>query len=125
VVWKGVEDFIRRENDEGRDALIEGVAVLPELVSQLEDVPHRVVFIGNQGTDHKENIKKSARENEHDWMRNVSDLYIGAFAVFVQQMSAYIEQEAKKYRFEYIEMDNKQFSDVTEVVMQSLGFSVR
>jgi 2-phosphoglycerate kinase len=49
VVWKAVEAFIRRENDEGRDALIEGVAVLPELMSQLEDIPHRVVFIGNQG----------------------------------------------------------------------------
>ena len=49
VVWKAVEAFIRRENDEGRDALIEGVAVLPELISQLEDIPHRVVFVGNQG----------------------------------------------------------------------------
>jgi 2-phosphoglycerate kinase len=46
VVWNAVEAFIRREHDEGRDVLIEGVAVLPELMSQLEDIPHRVVFIG-------------------------------------------------------------------------------
>ena len=46
VVWKAVKAFIRRENNEGRDVLIEGVAVLPELMSQLEDIPHRVVFIG-------------------------------------------------------------------------------
>ncbi len=125
VVWKAVEAFIRRENDEGRDVLIEGVAVLPELMSQLEDIPHRVVFIGNQGENHKENIKKSAEENEYDWMRDVSDQYLSAFAMFVKRMSTYIEQEAKKYGFEYIEMDKKPFGDVTEEVMKSLGLSAR
>jgi 2-phosphoglycerate kinase len=123
VVWKAVEAFIRRENDEGRDLLIEGVAILPELMSQLEDIPHRVVFIGNQGKNHKENIKKSAEENEYDWMRDVSDQYIGTFAMFVKQMSFYIEQEAKKYGFKYIEMDKELFGDVTEEVMTSLGVS--
>jgi len=121
VVWKAVDAFIRSENDEGRDALIEGVAVLPELMSQLEDIPHQVVFIGNQGENHKENIKKSAEENEHDWMRDVSDPYMSAFAMFVRRMSAYIEQEAKKYGFEYIEMDKESFGNVTEKVMKSLG----
>ena len=123
VVWKAVDAFIRRENDEGRDALIEGVAVLPELVSRLDNFPHRVVFIGNQGENHKENIKKSAEVNERDWMRDVSDQYISAFAMFVKRMSAYIEQEAKKYGFEYIEMNNELFENVTEKVMKSLGLS--
>ncbi len=123
VVWNAVEAFIRRENDEGRDILIEGVAILPELMSQLEDIPHRVVFIGNQGEHHKENIKKSAEENEYDWMRDVSDQYIGAFAMFVKRMSGYIEQETKKYGFKYIEMDKELFGDVVEDVMKSLGLS--
>ena len=123
VVWKAVEAFIRRENDECRDVLIEGVAILPELMSQLEDIPHRVVFIGNQGEHLKENIKKSAEENEYDWMRDVSDQYIGAFAFFVKRMSGYIEQEAKKNGFKYIEMDKAQFGDITEGVMKSLGLN--
>ena len=41
VVWKAVDAFIRRENDEGRDARIEGDAGLPELMSRLENIPHR------------------------------------------------------------------------------------
>jgi len=125
VVWKAVDAFVRREKDEGRDALIEGVAVLPELVSQLEHVPHRVVFIGNQGVNHAENIKKFAKENENDWMRDVSDQYIDAFAIFVERMSAYIEQEAKKFGFEYIEMDKELLGDVTEEVVRSLGLRAR
>jgi 2-phosphoglycerate kinase len=125
VVWRAIEALIRREIDEGRDALIEGVAVLPELMNQIEDIPHRVVFIGNQGDDHKENIKKFTQENEHDWMRSVSDAYIDAFAVFVKRMSIYIEQEAKKYGFEYIEMDKELFGDVTKEVIKTLGLSAR
>jgi len=125
VVWKAVETFIRREEEEGRDALIEGVAVLPELVNQLEDIPHRVVFIGNQGNKQKENIKKYAEENEHDWMRGVSDQYVCAFAMFVERMSAFIEQETKKYGFEYIEMDEELFWDVTEKIVKSLGLRAR
>ena len=120
-VWKAVDAFIRRENEEGRDALIEGVAILPELVCRLENIPHRVVFIGNQGENHKENIKKSVAVNEGDWMRDVSDQYISAFAMFVKQMSAYIEQEAEKYGFEYIEMYKEPFENVTEKVVKSLG----
>jgi 2-phosphoglycerate kinase len=125
VVWKAVEAFIRRENDESRDILIEGVAILPEFMSQLKDIPHRVVFIGNQGANHIENIKKSVEENDYDWMRGVSDQYIDAFAMFVNRMSGYIEQETKKYGFKYIEMDKELFSDVTEDVMKSLGLSAR
>ena len=32
AVWKAVKPFILRERDEGRDVVVEGVAVLPELV---------------------------------------------------------------------------------------------
>jgi 2-phosphoglycerate kinase len=125
VVWQAVVAFSGRENEEGRDVLIEGVGVLPELVSRLEDIPHRVVFIGNQGENHEENIKKSAEDNENDWMRGRSDQYMRIFALFVKRMSVYIEQEANKYGFEYIEMDNKPFDCVADEVVRSLGVSVR
>ena len=122
AVWKAVNPFILRESEEGRDVVLEGVAILPELVSQLENVDYRAVFVGNQGNEHKENIKKSAKQNEHDWMRCSSDEYIDAFATFVVQMSSYIEKEAHKYGFEYIEMDKRPFNDaVSEVVDSLLG----
>jgi 2-phosphoglycerate kinase len=120
VVWQAAQAFIGRENDEGRDALIEGVAVLPEWVRRLENIPHRAVFIGNQGKSHKENIRKSGEENETDWMRHASDRYIDAFALFVNRMSLYIEQEANRYGFEYIEMDKVPFENASTMVMTSL-----
>ena len=105
--------------------LIEGVAVLPELVSPLENIPHRVVFLGNQSEHHHTNIKQSIREHAHDWMQNVSDEYINAFAVFVRRMSAYVEQEATTYGFTYIAMEKMHFGNVTDMVMTSLGLSAK
>lgn len=100
--------------------VVEGVAILPELVSQLENVAFRVVFIGNQGNEHKENIKRSAQEIDHDWMQDASEEYIEAFAIFVIEMSRYIEREAHNYGFDYIEMSSRPFDDAVCQVVDSL-----
>lgn len=42
---------------------------------------------------------------------STSDEYTDAFAVFVVAMSDYIETEAHRYGFEYVEMDKEPFSD--------------
>lgn len=120
AVWRAVKPFVLREQDEGRDLVAEGVAVLPELVAQLEGVGYRVVFVGNKGHKQQENIKRSAKENGHDWMRHASDEYIDAFAAFVVAMSSYIEKEAHRYGFEYVEMDRKPFNDAAAEVMALL-----
>ena len=125
AVWKAVKPFILKEKEECRDVLIEGVAVLPELVSQIKNIDHRVVFIGNQGNEHKDNIKNSAKENEHDWMRYASDEYMDAFATFVGRMSGYIEKEAHKYGFKYVEMAKRPFQDVAGAIEELLGLKAR
>lgn len=116
AVWRAVVPFVLREQEEGRSLVVEGVAVLPELVAQLEGVDSRAVFLGNRGLAHKENIKRSAIECEHDWMRHASDEYIDAFAAFVAQMSSYIEKEARTYGFDYVEMDGRPFNDAVAEV---------
>ena len=120
AVWKAVVPFVQRERDEGRDVVVEGLAILPELVNQLENVDFRVVFIGNQGNEHKGNIKRSAQEIGHDWMQDASDKYVEAFAVFVMAMSRYIEREAHIYGFNYIEISSRPFDDAVCQVVDSL-----
>lgn len=120
AVWRAVAPFVLREQEEGRDLVVEGVAVLPELVAQLEGIDYRVVFVGNQGCKQKEHIKRSATENEHDWMRHASDEYIAAFATFVATMSSYIEKEAGRCLFEYIEMDGQPFNGTVARVVNGL-----
>jgi len=122
AVWRAVVPFVQREQEEGRSLVVEGVAVLPELVARLEGVDYRAVFLGNRGLTHHENIKRGALEREHDWMQHASDEYIDAFTAFVVQMSGYIEKEARTYGFDYFEMDGRPFNDaVAEVVALLLG----
>ena len=125
AVWKAVKPFILKEKTEGRDVLLEGVAILPELVRLNKSVGYRAVFIGNQGNENKRNIKQGADNNAHDWMRYAGDESIGAFATFVVRMSAYIEQEARKYGFRYIEMDGRPFQDTAGAIAESLGLMAR
>ena len=117
AVWRAVGPFAMKEQDEGRDLVVEGVAVLPELVAQLDGIDYRAVFVGYHG---KENIQRSAMENSNDWMSQFSDAYIDAFAIFVAEMSSYVEKEARKYGFEYIEMNGKPFHDAVAEVVNSL-----
>jgi 2-phosphoglycerate kinase len=122
AVWRAVVPFVLREQEEGRDLVAEGVAVLPQLVDQLVGVDYRVVFLGNQAHPQGHNIKRSARDNAQDWMRQASDEYADAFAAFVAEMSRYIENEARRYGFDYLELEGKPFSDaVAEAVDSLLG----
>ena len=65
AVWQPVVPFVRREQQEGRSLVVEGVAVLPELVARLGGANSRSVFLGNQGLSHNESIKRAAIEREH------------------------------------------------------------
>ena len=122
AVWRAVVPFVLREQEEGRDLVAEGVAVLPRLVDQLVGVDYQVLFLGNQAHTQEHNIKRSARDNAHDWMRQASDEYADAFAAFVGQMSRYIEGEASRYGFDYLELAGRPFSDaVAEAVDSLLG----
>ena len=125
VIWRAAIAFIAKEQEEGRDVLIEGVAVLPELVAQLQNIDYRVVFIGNRGSAHKDNIRRSAKENCHDWMGSMSDDYIEAFATVVRHMSVFMEEEAKRFGFRYLELDQKPFPDLAGMIMQCLELSAK
>lgn len=120
ATWQAVAPFLRREAEEGRDILIEGVAVLPELVARLDVPDCRAVFVGHRGKDHEENIRRSAAEDDRDWMRDASDDYIRAFAVFVNEMSHFIANEAHERGLAYVEMSEMSLDDAVDVVTRSL-----
>ena len=120
AVWRAVEPFVLTEQEEGRDLVTEGVAILPELVNRLVGVDYRVVFVGNQALTQEHNIKRSAKENKHDWMRHASDEYAEAFAGFVVEMSRYIEREARRYGLQYFELQGKPFADAVAVAVDLL-----
>jgi hypothetical protein len=53
-------------------------------------------------------------------MQDASDGYVEAFAVFVVEMSRYIEREAQIFGFSYIDMSSRPFDDAVCQVVDSL-----
>jgi 2-phosphoglycerate kinase len=110
VVWKSVNDFVKSNLEDGFDVLIEGIAVLPELLDKV-DYDYKAIFLGNQSETHYDTILKSARNNEDDWMHELEDETIKAFAVFNASFSKHIANEANKYNMTYIEIGDDTFTE--------------
>lgn len=119
VVWRSVNNFVKSNLLDGFDILIEGIAVLPVFLSQV-DYDYKAVFLGNQSDKHFETILSSARRNPNDWMHGLEDETINAFSVFNQAFGRYIEQESGKYGLSYIEMHDKSFDDDINLALNIL-----
>jgi 2-phosphoglycerate kinase len=119
IVWRSVNDFIQSNIEDGFDILIEGVAVLPEYVSQLT-CDYRVVFVGDKSNGHYETMLKSARANPNDWMHGLTDETIEAFATFTRSFSSFIEDEANKYGLPYVEVHDETFDTDMDTALKIL-----
>lgn len=110
IVWRSVVNFIKSNLEDGFDVVVEGVAILPALLKDV-DFEYVAVFLGNQSNQHVETIINSARQNPNDWMYGLENETIRAFAVFNQTFSRYIEDQANQYGMKYIEMRDSSFSE--------------
>ena len=108
IVWRSAANFIESNIEDGYDVLIEGIAVLPSFVQQLQ-CDYSAVFMGNRSDEHFQTILSSARANHNDWMHSLEDETIEAFAIFNQKFSKYIEQEAINYGMTYVEVHENDF----------------
>jgi len=108
IVWQSVNDFVKSNLEDNLDVLIEGVAVLPEFLSKV-DYEYKAVILGNQSDQHVQTMIDSARKNPNDWMHNLEDETIEAFAVYHQKFSKFIQTEATKYNMSYVEVHEDSF----------------
>ena len=119
IIWRSVANFINSNLEDGFAVLIEGIAVLPELVAQLE-CDYSAIFLGNQSEQHFKTILNSARSNENDWMHDLEDETIEAFAVFNQTFSKHIEKEANDHSMTYIEVHDDNFDADMDAALKIL-----
>lgn len=121
IVWRSVANFINSNIEDGFDVLIEGIAVLPGLVQQL-DCEYSAVFLGNQSEEHFQTMCTSARANSNDWMHDLEDETIEAFSIFNQEFSRYVEKEAVDKGMTYIEVHDNDFeADIQKALQVLLG----
>jgi 2-phosphoglycerate kinase len=107
--WKATLDFVKYYVRDGRDAIVEGVAVLP---SKLPELPFdfRAVFIVNLN-DQTDTILRHAHENKDDWLNKYDDNTIRAFCHSNQAWNKYYAEEAAKYGYEIIKVETDRFEE--------------
>lgn len=119
IVWRSIKSFIQSYLEDGQDLLIEGVAIMPEFIKDL-DCDLRVVFLGNQSGNHVATITHFARNNLHDWMHDLNNETIISFAELNKTYSHFIQQEASKYDLPYVEIHDDTFDVDIELALNIL-----
>jgi len=107
-LWPAIKAFIHSNYDEGHDVLVEGIGILPALLSELK-IPYKAVFVGNTAANHVETIREHARAHNSDWLHGRDDSYIESIALFVAGFSESIRAEAEKCSLPYVDIRNDAF----------------
>lgn len=111
--WNSVVSFCNTFAEDNVPHIVEGVALLPELVARMDHAPQHIVYIGNTSDRHCCTMWEHVQAHpEQDWMAvmGYGEARVRALAVFVQQMSRYFKREAEKYGLPYIEMEDDDFA---------------
>lgn len=121
ALWPLVVDFMQSYVDDGHDLLVEGVTVLPELVTQLS-FPYRCIILGNDSPGHAEQVTKAAQDNPYDWLHDDRSHQITQYIAFFEAMNAWVRGECKTYAVPYYNISDKMFhEDLEKAAQQLLG----
>lgn len=113
AIWRSVVSFCNMFCEDNANHIVEGVAILPELVASMENRPRHVVFVGNTSDLHVETMLEYGRNfPEQCWMASLgySEAKIRAYANYVKRLSFYYKEEAEKYGFEYVELEDDNYN---------------
>lgn len=105
-VWKSVLDFIGYYQRDGKEAAVEGVAILPKELAKV-DFAYKVVYV--VAKNQTEAIIKHALEDENDWLNKYDENAMRAFCDFNILWNDYYRNEAIKYGFPIVEIEPKNF----------------
>lgn len=123
ALWPSIVSFCNSFCEDSVVHVVEGVALLPSLVSGMKNRPREVFYIGNTNETHSQSMLDFARSfPQWDWMgaSKYSDEKIKAMANFVREMSLYFKNEAEKYDFPYYEVSDDDFSGSVSKIIEAV-----
>ncbi len=107
--WKSVLDYVGYYQGDGKDIVVEGVAILPEQLSKAT-FEFRAVFIVNSN-DPTENMLQHAKNHPNDWLNKYDETVIRAYGKFNQLWNKFYSDEAKKYGYPVVNVDTNNFEE--------------
>lgn len=121
ALWPALVHIMEAYNQDGQDLLLEGVAVLPELVAQLP-FKTKALVLSNQSPNHTEIVLRRARANTHDWLHDKSEAVIAHYCQYFAYMDQYICLEAEKHGLKIVSITDNSFkTDLTRAAVQLLS----
>jgi len=112
AIWRSVESFCNMFCEDNANHIVEGVAIMPELVASMKHKPEHIIFVGNTSDLHVETMLEYGRKfPERCWMAYLgySEERIRALGNYVKTLSQYYKTEAEKYGFQYFELSDSDF----------------
>ncbi len=96
ALWPSLVHIMEAYNQDGQDLLLEGVAMLPDLIAHLP-FPTKTLVLSNQSSTHPEAVLRRARAKRHDWLHEKSEAVINHYCQYFAYMDHYLCLEAVKY----------------------------
>lgn len=121
ALWPSIVSFCNSFCEDDSIHIVEGVAMLPSLVFQMNNRPKHIFYIGNTNEQHVKSMVEFAKSHpELDWMgaSGYSEEKIKAMANFVREMSLYFKTEAEKYGFSYYEITDDDFDNSVAKIVE-------
>lgn len=123
ALWPSIVSFCNSFCEDNATHVVEGLALLPSLISQMKNKPKHIFYVGNTNEKHVQSMLDFAKNSpQWDWMgaSGYSDEKIRAMANFVKEMSLYFKNEAEKFGFPYYEIDDEDFNGSISRIIESV-----
>ena len=123
ALWPSIVSFCDSFVEDNEIHIVEGVAMLPSLLTKMKNKPKNVFYVGSMDKKHTEAMIYYAQKfPELDWMvaLGYDRKKIEATANFVNAMSTYFKAEAEKYGFPYYKIDDDNFDVSIEKIISSV-----
>lgn len=117
--WKSVLDFISYYQGDGKYTALEGIAILPKGLAEV-NFRYKAVFFIHLG-DQTDAILAHAKANPSDWLHEYDDDTVRAFCASNQQHNQYFYDEATKYGLPVVLVGEDFQASVAEAVSSLLS----
>lgn len=111
-----------RQDDECYGVILEGAQILPETLYNYSDLENTIVVYIGHGDLSKKELFKMVRSNDKkkDWSFYKSDYELNDYINEFYEKNLYLQQECKKYGFDYIDTSNNRMEVLDKIVVNVL-----
>lgn len=114
ALWPAIIEFGKSYVEDDTDLLIEGVAVVPELLVTDCPYPVRAIILSNASPSHEQAVIGQAQSNPNDWMHKYSLEIQQRLASFFTFMDADLRAQAAMHGIDLVEVHDETFDQDLE-----------